>query len=1167
VDQFGNRRLLQEVTYQQATASNGTCTGCQFHETDFLPSESSSPGYWESNGRHFDTETHSGNLGNDSRTITTTWTPANWNTPPASNAFSLPNLMSQRTESDGSTTLHKYFEYKTDTTANGFLIGSAIWDSNRQRTLLSCFYKDGQGNVRQEFSATYPNQGSPPSNACQAVYPSFPTGAVGLNGDAFGKIHAYQNGLLINSRWMATPSTPASWYLRNYVRDPVTGWVTSSNDTAGLSTSYQYDSIGRVTLIAPPGGEASTSVGYPSTTRTTATRNAGTGLSTYQQYEYDGLARLSREIHQMPGINQYTVRTHAYDGPGRRYFDSEWASCASGAGDCLTAAPGGTTSSDFDPFGRARTTVRADGSTTRVSFADGSSSYSDTKKTVTVNNLGGACSAGACTGGSASQTTYVLDAWGRTTGVTEPGGDFTSYVYDVNGKLTAVSQSNQSRTFSFDAAGFLRSETTPEKGVVTYGDYGSLGNLMKETEPDGVVRRTCYDFAGRVTETRTSEGGTPLCSYETGGPQGRLYVLNGYNNSTPDNSLGKLTSRTAWNYPSVGTYSVNDTYIYNGPGGRLSSQTTSVSGGSNLTATQGWFYNGLGLPAHHYHARSSGQTPFVVSYNYDAGLPVRYANGIPVVTGVGYRASGALAGYVTGMNVGHDVITNIVPDASLLPRPSSISTTGATVNFATGSYSYDGAGNIMAIGTDSYVYDLRSRLTSASLFGVGSQSFTYDRYGNLLTKGGTTFCSGTCANNQVTGGSFLRGNLTEYGGQSFAYDGLDRMTSSTQSSLTWNYLYDGADERAAKIPPTGSWTYTLRDESKHVASEFSATTPSRDNVFLGSQLVASFANGGVGGNGPIWVFFASDHLGTPRLLTDISGATTETRKYWPFGEAVTTQNTFESLRFATMEFDAEGGTGPGLASDRYYDHARSHVGGLGRFLSPDTIGGHPSNPQSWNRYSYTLSNPIKHVDPDGNLTILVHGTFARGRAAFFPGGSFFQNVAGTVHDRTVTSFQWSGKDSHEARVGAAKALAAYVRNYQFAPGEQLNIVAHSHGSNLTLAAINMGLGRPVDNLVTLGPPSRSGYRLLEPSRVSHWTNVYNSFDKVQTHGGGDYVSSFENGPAARTEPGALNINWNVDLGWLGSHSALYSPAAWEFTAPHLHLGERWPVTTAQAVSE
>jgi|GEM_PF-6133216 len=41
---------------------------------------------------------------------------------------------------------------------------------------------------------------------------------------------------------------------------------------------------------------------------------------------------------------------------------------------------------------------------------------------------------------------------------------------------------------------------------------------------------------------------------------------------------------------------------------------------------------------------------------------------------------------------------------------------------------------------------------------------------------------------------------------------------------------------------------------------------------------------------------------------------------------------------------------------------------MGRFISPDTIIPHPANPQSFNRYSYCLNNPLKYRDPNGLCT-------------------------------------------------------------------------------------------------------------------------------------------------------------------------------------------------------
>ena len=58
------------------------------------------------------------------------------------------------------------------------------------------------------------------------------------------------------------------------------------------------------------------------------------------------------------------------------------------------------------------------------------------------------------------------------------------------------------------------------------------------------------------------------------------------------------------------------------------------------------------------------------------------------------------------------------PTISLIPRASRIQTSGAVAtaaggNFDSGIYRYDGAGNVVAMGSDAFGYDARSRLTSA----------------------------------------------------------------------------------------------------------------------------------------------------------------------------------------------------------------------------------------------------------------------------------------------------------------------------------------------------------------------------------------------------------------------------------------------------------------------
>jgi RHS repeat-associated protein len=50
-----------------------------------------------------------------------------------------------------------------------------------------------------------------------------------------------------------------------------------------------------------------------------------------------------------------------------------------------------------------------------------------------------------------------------------------------------------------------------------------------------------------------------------------------------------------------------------------------------------------------------------------------------------------------------------------------------------------------------------------------------------------------------------------------------------------------------------------------------------------------------------------------------------------------------------------------------YMLARSYSSSLGRFMAVDPASGsaRPTNPQSWNRYSYAGNNPVRYVDPNG----------------------------------------------------------------------------------------------------------------------------------------------------------------------------------------------------------
>ena len=64
------------------------------------------------------------------------------------------------------------------------------------------------------------------------------------------------------------------------------------------------------------------------------------------------------------------------------------------------------------------------------------------------------------------------------------------------------------------------------------------------------------------------------------------------------------------------------------------------------------------------------------------------------------------------------------------------------------------------------------------------------------------------------------------------------------------------------------------------------------------------------------------------------------------------------LNYTGQRKDA--GTGLLFYNARYYDPV------LARFMSSDTIAPNYSNPQTRNRYTYVLNNPLKYTDPTGH---------------------------------------------------------------------------------------------------------------------------------------------------------------------------------------------------------
>ncbi|MBI5305920.1 MAG: hypothetical protein HY868_27575 [Chloroflexi bacterium] len=127
------------------------------------------------------------------------------------------------------------------------------------------------------------------------------------------------------------------------------------------------------------------------------------------------------------------------------------------------------------------------------------------------------------------------------------------------------------------------------------------------------------------------------------------------------------------------------------------------------------------------------------------------------------------------------------------------------------------------------------------------------------------------------------------------------------------------------------------------------TTTTTKYYYFGAQRVAMQTSAGV-------TYLHGDHLGSTSAT---SGAQTSKQWYYAYGEVRTTENTVPTdYTYTGQKRDNEAGLH--YYGARYYDAA------IGRFTQPDTIVPNQYNPQSLNRYAYTLNNPVKYTDPTGH---------------------------------------------------------------------------------------------------------------------------------------------------------------------------------------------------------
>jgi YD repeat-containing protein len=600
-----------------------------------------------------------------------------------------------------------------------------------------------------------------------------------------------------------------------------------SETVGGRTTHYDYDAIGRVTWIEPPGpsgGTVATTIDYTDPHHVVTAR--GSRSSTTDLDAFGNAIRTADD-------NTHVQTRMEYDPEGRVIYQSYpyTPGAASGGQDLGFHV-------EYDVLGRAFRTCQPDPD-------EGQS--------------GDLCAQTTFSLGS----TLSVDETGRSTrsfftrhGVDElwdPLGHIWQYHYNAGDQLESITgpiglPESATRTWSYDlATGRMLSETSPEAGTVTYQTedaYNAAGQVEHKIDANGTDIRYTYDNNHRLA-TITASNASAGTSVQT---------VIGYESGASD--LVHTTTAT----DSAQTGSIVTTIDYD-EAGRPWRRTDAIDSKSFVTT---FAYDELdNLKEIGY---ASGRH---VRYVYDtAGRLTRVYNletGQNYATNFVYHGSGALSGFTSG----NGLVTTLEYEPKRYRLKTIDLNAGSLLHFE---YAYYADGNVHELtegtGTNaitrSFTYDDLDRLTSATASDptkYPTTLYAFDAHGNRVQadSGQLPYHYYPAPNSfrlQSIGdldpvhptpfeydnnGNLTTGPLTGGTGTfTYTYRPDNLMTRAVTSSGTSDFVYDGGGLRIKRVNGTGT-AYFLKGPDSRLLSEWTpgsgTDVTAHDYIYAGGQLI------------------------------------------------------------------------------------------------------------------------------------------------------------------------------------------------------------------------------------------------------------------------------------------------------------------------------------------
>ena len=573
----------------------------------------------------------------------------------------------------------------------------------------------------------------------------------------------------------------------------------------------------------------------------------------------------------------------------------------------------------------------------------------------------------------------VTNALGQLTRVDEPNNaglldvnnapaQSTNYVYDTLNNLIAVNQGVQTRTFQYDSLSRLKQANNPESGIINYL-YDNNSNLTSKTDARNVVTNYVYDNLNRVTNRNYPPVNPIPANY-----QATPNVTYTYDDTSVQFSKGKLTQVTTGEISNP--FSVTKYLAFDIIGRVTSSQQMTESVEYN---PQTYVYNLSGAlieetyPSGRVVKNTLDQDGDLaqVQSKKSGGALQNYANAFT------YKSAGA----VSSLRLGNGKFENTTFNSRLQPTQIGLGSSATSQNLMKLNFDYGGTdnnGNVKSqtittptvgnvagfVATQTYSYDSLNRLKSAEETipnQVGwKQTFKYDRYGNRefdTTNNNTTTLANGCPvaicnptanpqDNKLVGTNYdnVGNTKIDANGQTFIYDAENKQVQvNNASGIVGQYFYDGDGKRIKKyVPSTLETTIFVYDAGGKMVAEYSTVTASQTEAKVS--------------------YLTNDHLGSPRITTDANGKVISRRDFMPFGEEIQRANYgSDSVRQKFTGYQKDDETGLDFAEARYYNNTH------GRFMAVDPLlaSGKSSNPQTFNRYAYSVNRPLIMTDPTG----------------------------------------------------------------------------------------------------------------------------------------------------------------------------------------------------------